>query len=195
VVMVVSRRVGQVTLAVSERTSCRNLNGLKAIVDVIRVLRRFLKTFRESEQPSSAQPSSRRMSRQAGSMFGGFQSRAGYPSKRAGSRCRYVLRTALKVKAAGTPGLRMPPESAGTGSVKIKGLAGRSGRATSTVRFQRVRHKSGAKRPRRSPYKPGHCRTSSDPPVCPPLEWSGAPAAIIAEPSGLRRAEARLTSG
>src|SRR5437868_14492443 len=32
VVMVVSRRVGQVTLAVSERTSCKNLNGLKAIV-------------------------------------------------------------------------------------------------------------------------------------------------------------------
>jgi hypothetical protein len=30
-VIVVSRRVGQVTLAVSERTSCRNLNGLKAI--------------------------------------------------------------------------------------------------------------------------------------------------------------------
>jgi hypothetical protein len=37
VVMVVSRRVGQVTLAVSERTSCRNLNGLKAIADLIRV--------------------------------------------------------------------------------------------------------------------------------------------------------------
>src|SRR6266436_5229801 len=35
VVIVVSRRVGQVTLAVSERTSCRNLNGLKAILDVI----------------------------------------------------------------------------------------------------------------------------------------------------------------
>jgi hypothetical protein len=32
VVIVVSRRVGQVTLAVSERTSCKNLNGLKAIV-------------------------------------------------------------------------------------------------------------------------------------------------------------------
>ena len=32
VVIMVSRRVGQVTLAVSERTSCRNLNGLKAIV-------------------------------------------------------------------------------------------------------------------------------------------------------------------
>jgi len=38
VVMVVSRRVGHVTLAVSERTSCRNLNGLKAIVGY-RVLR------------------------------------------------------------------------------------------------------------------------------------------------------------
>src|SRR6187200_838814 len=33
VVIIVSRRVGQVTLAVSERTSCRNLNGLKAIVE------------------------------------------------------------------------------------------------------------------------------------------------------------------
>ena len=32
VVIVVSRRVGQVTLAVSERTSCRNLNGLKALL-------------------------------------------------------------------------------------------------------------------------------------------------------------------
>jgi hypothetical protein len=38
VVTVVSRRDGQVTLAVSERTSCRNLNGLKAIVGY-RVLR------------------------------------------------------------------------------------------------------------------------------------------------------------
>src|SRR5436190_10803807 len=34
VVMVVSRRVGQVTLAASERTSCRNLNGLKAILSI-----------------------------------------------------------------------------------------------------------------------------------------------------------------
>jgi hypothetical protein len=56
-VIVVSRRVGQVTLAVSERTSCRNLNGLKAIVGVIRVPRDDLRGFRESEQPSSAQPS------------------------------------------------------------------------------------------------------------------------------------------
>ena len=56
VVIVVSRRVGQVTLAVSERTSCRNLNGLKAIVDVIRVSD-DLSGLEESEQPSRAQPS------------------------------------------------------------------------------------------------------------------------------------------
>jgi hypothetical protein len=46
VVIVVSRRVGQVTFAVSERTSCRNLNGLKAIVDMIRSVRAI---FRESQ--------------------------------------------------------------------------------------------------------------------------------------------------
>src|SRR5262247_653716 len=34
VVMVTSRRVGQVTLAASERTSCRNLNGLNAILSI-----------------------------------------------------------------------------------------------------------------------------------------------------------------
>jgi len=39
VVIVVSRRVGQVTLAVSERTSCRNLNGLKEAIVGYRVLR------------------------------------------------------------------------------------------------------------------------------------------------------------
>src|SRR3954451_14638089 len=42
VVMVVSRRVGQVTFAVSLRTSCRNLNGLKAIVEVASVVARVL---------------------------------------------------------------------------------------------------------------------------------------------------------
>lgn len=56
VVIVVSRRDGQVTLAVSERTSCRNLNGLKAIVCAIRVRWDDL-GFKESEQPSDAQPS------------------------------------------------------------------------------------------------------------------------------------------
>src|SRR5215475_711654 len=82
VVIVVSRRVGQVTLAVSERTSCKNLNGLKAIV-LIRVRRQTnycLKGNRTAllTQVSLAQASfgptlSRRMSRQAGSIVRGFQ--------------------------------------------------------------------------------------------------------------------------
>src|SRR3954470_4897517 len=65
VVIVVSRRVGQVTLAVSLRTSCRNLNGLKAIVcDRVREPKIFL----ESEQPDCAQPSFTKVSRKAGSI-------------------------------------------------------------------------------------------------------------------------------
>jgi hypothetical protein len=45
-------------LAVSERTSCRNLNGLKAIVSTIRIRRRtLLRVIKETEQPCSAQPS------------------------------------------------------------------------------------------------------------------------------------------
>jgi hypothetical protein len=56
VVIVVSRRVGQVTLAVSERTSCKNLNGLIAIVDVQRPSTDALK-IQGSEQPPLAQPS------------------------------------------------------------------------------------------------------------------------------------------
>jgi hypothetical protein len=39
------------------------------------------------------------VSRQAGSIVRGFKSRAGDPQKRAGSRCRYVLRSRGKVKA------------------------------------------------------------------------------------------------
>src|SRR6516165_9290071 len=75
VVIVVSRRVGQVTLAVSERTSCRNLNGLKAIVGTIRVRRQTYLRVVETEQPFAAQPSSRRMSRQAGSIVRGLRPR------------------------------------------------------------------------------------------------------------------------
>src|SRR5215212_2848441 len=70
VVIVVSRRVGHVTLAVSERTSCRNLNGLKAIVGY-RVLRETIVILAKSEQPSSGPALSRRMSRQAGSIVRG----------------------------------------------------------------------------------------------------------------------------
>jgi hypothetical protein len=59
VVIMVSRRVGQVTLAVSERTSCKNLNGLTAIVEDPHPSSDELKllSFKESEQPAIAQPS------------------------------------------------------------------------------------------------------------------------------------------
>src|SRR6478609_7684532 len=61
VVIVVSRRDGQVTLAVSLRTSCMNLNGLKAIVDDPCPPCDDVE-FKESKQPerqsSCAQPSS-----------------------------------------------------------------------------------------------------------------------------------------
>src|SRR5580698_3162075 len=56
VVMVVSRRVGQVTLAVSERTSCRNLNGLKAIVDLIRIVVKRLSGFWNPNSPLAPSP-------------------------------------------------------------------------------------------------------------------------------------------
>src|SRR4051795_2055810 len=75
VVIVVSRRVGQVTLAVSLRTSCRNLNGLKAIVcDRVRGPNIFL----ESEQPDCAQPSFEGEPRR-GLDCPGMKSRAGDP--------------------------------------------------------------------------------------------------------------------
>src|SRR3954471_9744976 len=72
------------------------------------------------------------MSRQPGWIVWGIQSRAGYPSKRAGSRCRYVLPAAINVKMRGT-GLRAAP-----GSWKPDRKAGRSGRArTCDPRFWR----------------------------------------------------------
>src|SRR5205814_8098001 len=97
--MVASGRVGQVTFAVSERTSCKNLNGLKAIVFVIHVLRRS--TFCGIRTDLSRPALFLRMSRQAGSIVGEIQSRAGYPSKRAGSRWR--LCTAGGTKGQGAP--------------------------------------------------------------------------------------------
>src|SRR4051794_16309010 len=75
VVMVVSRRVGQVTFAVSLRTSCRNLNGLKAIV---RVRVDLLEFERNPNSPLAPNPHSK-VSRQAGSIVRGCQSRAGDP--------------------------------------------------------------------------------------------------------------------
>src|SRR5579871_6065024 len=107
VVIVVSRRVGQVTLAVSERTSCRNLNGLKAIVGTPDVSNKCQGT----EQPISAQPSFRRMSRQAGSNVRGFLNcRAGDPSQTGRLRvARYVLPHPPDVKLfRNGPGRRRP---------------------------------------------------------------------------------------
>src|ERR1700761_4776112 len=92
VVMVVSRRVGQVTLAVSERTSCRNLNGLKAILDVIRVARRVLRNFSNPNSPLAPSPLQKDEPGKRARLFGGFQSRAGYPSNGPAAGVGYVLR-------------------------------------------------------------------------------------------------------
>src|SRR6201995_1074107 len=133
VVIVVSRRVGQVTLAVSERTSCRNLNGLKAIAvpgpdgDECHVKR---ETGRSRLAQALCGPTlcSRRRSRKAGSIVRGFQlPRRISAFKRAG--CRWRLSTAGRSKGQGR-------------GCKIKDLAGgepgRSGRArTCDPRFWR----------------------------------------------------------
>src|SRR5882724_6074132 len=113
VVIVVSRRVGQVTLAVSERTSCRNLNGLKAIVDMIRSVRRFsvvcgIRTalqrpalVSKDEPPSGLDCSGEIKAapdiRQSGPAAGGG----------------YVLRRAPKVKVPGTGETRTPSNGPG----------------------------------------------------------------------------------
>src|SRR5882724_10782467 len=102
VVIVVSRRVGQVTLAVSERTSCRNLNGLKAIVDIIRSVRRFSVVYgirtalqrpalvSKDEPPSGLDCS--------GEIKAAPDIRTGGPAAGGG----YVLRKAPKVKVRGS---------------------------------------------------------------------------------------------
>src|SRR3954463_7573497 len=97
VVIVVSRRVGQVTLALSERTSCMNLNGLKAIADDPS-RKDELKVFRNPNSP--VDPALvRRMSRQAGSFVRGFKSRAGYPHQ--AGRQQVGVSTAGEAKGQG----------------------------------------------------------------------------------------------
>src|SRR5215831_402324 len=79
VVMVTSRRVGQVTLAASERTSCRNLNGLKAILSI---QGRRETMFDCKGIPSSrCEPSPRWKDEPQNELdcSGGIQRRAGYP--------------------------------------------------------------------------------------------------------------------
>src|ERR1700750_3180175 len=70
VVIVVSRRVGQVTLVASERTSCRNLNGLKAILS-IQGRRETLCDFRESRAADISPALVGRMSRKTSSIVRG----------------------------------------------------------------------------------------------------------------------------
>src|SRR5882757_2530807 len=136
VVIVVSRRVGQVTLAVSERTSCRNLNGLKAIVGVIRVVRRFT-VLQNPNSPLA--PSPLLKDEPASGLDVRGISKPRRISVKAG-RQQVPLCTAHRAKGqgAGNPRVENASESAGIGSVKINGLAGRSGRArTCDPRFWR----------------------------------------------------------
>src|ERR1700759_4656649 len=95
VVMVVSRRVGQVTFAVSLRTSCRNLNGLKAIV-CVRVDRSRMSGIRTALlRPTLIS----KVSRQAGSMVRGCQKPRRRPENGPAAGGRYVLCSQAKVKA------------------------------------------------------------------------------------------------
>src|SRR5215469_1652933 len=130
VVIVVSRRVGQVTLAVSERTSCKNLNGLKAIVWDPRSVARRITDLRGSEQRPSAQPSHLKDEPETGLDCSGISKAApDIRLRRAGCECR--LCTARTPKGQGWTG----QENNGLAGRKS---AGRSGRArTCDPRFWR----------------------------------------------------------
>src|SRR5437660_157321 len=117
VVIVVSRRVGQVTLAVSERTSCKNLNGLKAIVGCPRPVLKTNLLFKETEQPSFAQPSCRRMSREAGSIVRGDFSRAAPDIRVSAGRQQVAAMYCGRGKRS-----RSHPREVDLGSVEINAL-------------------------------------------------------------------------
>src|SRR5579871_5593554 len=102
VVIMVSRRVGQVTFAVSERTSCRNLNGLTAIVENPYPSSDKLNDSRDPNSPLSPSPHDRRLSRHASSIVREFQkprriSAINGPAAGGG----YVLRQGPNVKISG----------------------------------------------------------------------------------------------
>src|SRR3979411_730113 len=125
VVIVVSRRVGQVTLAVSERTSCRNLNGLKAIVDAIRVVRRFT-VLRNPNSPLAPSPLLKDEPASGLDCSGEFKAAPDIRQSGPAAGGGYVLRAGPKVKVAGRRGAE-PFEGAETESVEIEDLAGRKG--------------------------------------------------------------------
>src|SRR6267142_621662 len=140
VVMVVSRRVGQVTLAVSERTSCMNLNGLKAIFGVSASRPEDDYCLRKTEQPSCAQPSFRKDEPASGlDGSGGFKGRAGYPhlgGPAAGGG--YVLWKLQKVK--------VPHAGSGPCAPEYQRLNGKRAAAVQCGRGDRPVHLPGAPR-------------------------------------------------
>jgi hypothetical protein len=95
---VVSRRVGQVTFAVSLRTSCRNLNGLKAIVCYRVRVARALGEFKNPNSPLAPNPHSK-VSRQAGSIVRGWKKPRRRSENGPAAGGGYVLWSRVKVKA------------------------------------------------------------------------------------------------
>src|ERR1700722_10357413 len=100
VVMVVSRRVGQVTLAVSERTSCRNLNGLKAIVDVIRVGETIFRVLRKPNSPLAPSPLLKDEPPSGLDCSGDFKAAPDIRRSGPAAGGGYLLRTRQKVKVS-----------------------------------------------------------------------------------------------
>src|SRR5204863_9828650 len=123
VVMVTARRVGQVTLVASERTSCRNLNGLKAILS-IQGRRETMCDFRESRAADISPALVGRMSRKTSSIVrGNFAPRRRSENGPAAGG-GYLLRQRAKVKVWGArnrPGGINPWTGRPT---NFKGLAG-----------------------------------------------------------------------
>src|SRR6185437_15151172 len=95
VVIVVSRRLGQVTLEVSERTSCRNLNGLKAILGGPRPCERIVSFSGNPNSPPAPSPLLKDEPA-SGLDFSGNSKPRRISVKRAG--CRWRLCTAGGVK-------------------------------------------------------------------------------------------------
>src|ERR1700722_6328506 len=122
VVIVVSRRVGQVTLAVSERTSCRNLNGLKAIVGWVRVVRRFQGLTNPNSPPA---PSPLLKDEPASGLDCSGEFKAAPDIRQSGPTAGggYLLRTPPKARAPGTEQQGIGRERPGTRSVEIDSLA------------------------------------------------------------------------
>src|ERR1700731_1065410 len=119
VVIVVSRRVGQVTLAVSERTSCRNLNGLKAIVDMIRSVKAIFGRIGNPNSPPAPSPRSKDEPPSGLDCSGEIKAAPDIRTSGPAAGGGYVLRKAPKVKA-GEPLRRTPFGRAGAEPVRIR---------------------------------------------------------------------------